>query len=103
MSTNASRHSVELTPELYRNLRGPYNRRNVYGAALSYGPVLSLNEHTSKMFESVSEFALCREEGLLSELNLDRDSIESIALRYLPRQRNINPRYSQLLEVDCES
>src|SRR5438270_9821355 len=33
-------HSLELTPEVYSRLRGPYNRRNVYGAALAYGPVL---------------------------------------------------------------
>ncbi|MGB0744639.1 MAG: hypothetical protein ACPGSB_08940 [Opitutales bacterium] len=29
---------VEVTPEFYRQLKGPYNRRNVYGAALSYAP-----------------------------------------------------------------
>jgi len=29
-----------ITPEFYSRLRGPYNRRNVYGAALSYGPRL---------------------------------------------------------------
>ncbi len=31
---------VAITPEFYAHLRGPYNRRNVYGAALSYGPRL---------------------------------------------------------------
>ena len=34
------RQSLPLSPALYRKLRGPYNRRNVYGAALAYGPVL---------------------------------------------------------------
>jgi hypothetical protein len=29
-----------ITPELYSRLAGPYNRRNAYGAALSYGPRL---------------------------------------------------------------
>jgi hypothetical protein len=29
-----------LTPELYAAVRGPYNRRNVYGAALAYAPRL---------------------------------------------------------------
>src|SRR5687767_15861051 len=33
-------HSLPLTPEVYGRMRGPYNRRNVYGAALAYGPVL---------------------------------------------------------------
>ncbi|HEV3459228.1 MAG TPA: hypothetical protein VHG32_21955 [Thermoanaerobaculia bacterium] len=31
---------LPITPELYRRLGGPYNRRNVYGAALSYAPRL---------------------------------------------------------------
>lgn len=31
-------HAVPITPELYTRLGGAYNRRNVYGAALSYGP-----------------------------------------------------------------
>ncbi len=30
--------SMLLTPELYGQLGGPYNRRNVYGAALAYAP-----------------------------------------------------------------
>ena len=29
-----------ITPEYYQRLQGPYWRRNVYGAALSYGPRL---------------------------------------------------------------
>lgn len=32
--------SREITPEFYSQLKGPYNRRNVYGAALSYAPRL---------------------------------------------------------------
>ena len=33
-------HSLPITPELYSQLAGAYNRRNVYGAALSYAPRL---------------------------------------------------------------
>lgn len=31
---------LQITPEVYARLTGPYNRRNVYGAALSYAPRL---------------------------------------------------------------
>jgi hypothetical protein len=31
---------IQITPELYQQLGGSYNRRNVYGAALSYAPRL---------------------------------------------------------------
>src|SRR5271155_1878023 len=33
-------HSLAITPEIYSHLTGPYNRRNVYGAVLAYGPIL---------------------------------------------------------------
>ena len=32
--------SVSVTPELYSLLAGPYNRRNVYGAAIAAAPLL---------------------------------------------------------------
>ena len=32
--------AVPITPELYSRLSGPYNRRNVYGAAMAGGPKL---------------------------------------------------------------
>lgn len=32
--------SITVTPEVYGKLKGSYNRRNVYGAGLSYGPKL---------------------------------------------------------------
>src|SRR5262249_9019819 len=39
---DGSNRFYEITPERYARLRGPYNRRNVYGAALAYGPVLAV-------------------------------------------------------------
>lgn len=32
--------SIPITPELYGRLRGPYNRRNIYGAAIAAAPRL---------------------------------------------------------------
>jgi hypothetical protein len=32
--------SIPITPELYARLKGPYNRRNVYGAAIAAAPRL---------------------------------------------------------------
>ncbi len=33
-------HALPITPKLYAQIEGAYNRRNVYGAALSYSPRL---------------------------------------------------------------
>lgn len=32
--------NLKITPELYQKIKGPYNRRNVYGAVIAYGPAL---------------------------------------------------------------
>src|SRR5438034_916622 len=50
--------SLEVTPELYARLRGPYNRRNVYGAALAFGPVLATDARTAPLFEAVARRAV---------------------------------------------
>jgi hypothetical protein len=51
--THGIAHTLELTPREYRKVQGPYNRRNAYGAALSYAPVLVANPRTRAMHQSV--------------------------------------------------
>lgn len=63
-------HSEEITPQRYEGLRGPYNRRNVFGAVLAYGPVLVSDPRTRPMFEAVSAYALCGQAPLLKELDV---------------------------------
>src|SRR5262249_3975793 len=59
-------HSLHVTPEVYARLRGPYNRRNVYGAALAYGPVLP-----AELRDPVMRYAVCGNAPLLRELGID--------------------------------
>lgn len=47
-----------ITPELYAKLDGPYNRRNTYGAVLSYGPALEA-PHERALVDSVLRYGLC--------------------------------------------
>jgi len=85
-STGAA-HSVEITPKRYAHLRGPYNRRNVYGAVLAYGPVLASDERTRPMFDSVARYAVCGEGPLLRELRIDaRDATGPVRIRLQPRE-----------------
>lgn len=67
---DGERHSVRITPALYARLAGPYNRRNVYGAALAYGPVLTADPRTRVLFHSIITYALCGKAPLLSELGI---------------------------------
>lgn len=64
-------HSLELTPQTYKSLRGPYNRRNVFGAVVAFGPLLSSDARTRPMFERVAAYALCGDAPLLRELGVD--------------------------------
>ena len=63
-------HSTRISPENTTGLRGPYNRRNMYGAVLAYGPVLQSDPSARPMFEAVSRYALCGDAPLLKELGI---------------------------------
>lgn len=74
-----------LTPERYARLRGPYNRRNAYGAALAYGPVLATNPRTKPMLDAVVAFGLTGDAPLLGELGLDASARTGpVRVRYEP-------------------
>jgi hypothetical protein len=73
---------VALTQEMYAKLRGPYNRRNVYGAALAYGPVLSTDPRTRAMFDEVSLYALCGDRPILRELGIEVPRDARVRIRY---------------------
>ncbi len=78
-------HSLEITPEVYSKLKGPYNRRNVYGATVAYGPVLAANPKTKPMFDAVARYAMTGEAPMLQELGIDITQIEGpIRIRYDP-------------------
>ncbi len=80
-------HSLELTSLLSERLQGPHNRRNAYGAAIAYGPVLFSRPRTRPMFESLQRFALCGEAPLLRELGIDPATLKgrpSVKLEPLP-------------------
>ena len=71
-------HSIEIRPETTAGLRGPYNRRNVYGAVLAYGPVLHSDPSVRAMFESISRYALCGDAPLLRELGIPVSEIRGV-------------------------
>jgi hypothetical protein len=74
-------HRAVISPERYAHVRGPYQRRNIYGAALSYGPVLP-----ATMVKPVMRFALCGDAPLVRELGLTpADFAHRIRVRFETR------------------
>ena len=90
-------HSVRITPEIYARLRGPYNRRNVYGAALAYGPVLP-----ESLRDPVMRYALCGDAPLLCELGIETHRIAGrLRIRYEPLPGTDLGDLPHLLEAPC--
>jgi hypothetical protein len=97
-------HSLELTPEVYARLRGPYNRRNVYGAVLAAGPVLVTDPYLKPLFDGVGRYALCGEAPVLRELGLDPGAIRGLVrVRYEPRPGSKDQGLPRVLEAPCEA
>jgi hypothetical protein len=75
---------MPITPAVYGNLGGPYNRRNVYGAALSYAPRLP-----RPLWESVYCHGLAPAGPLRTELGIASDVTDiSVTIRTRTRGRD---------------
>ena len=100
--TDSQFHSIEITPELNSHLRGPYNRRNVYGAVLAYGPVLVPDSKSRPMFDSVANYALCGTAPLLRELGIDPAGISGrVHMRLVPRPGSHIDGLPLIIEPAC--
>jgi hypothetical protein len=92
---------LRLTPELYSRLRGPYARRNVYGAALAYGPVLVEGRRTRSLYRSVVGYALCDPAPVLRELGIDPANAAHVRLLYEPVGGTEMGSLARVLEAPC--
>ena len=97
-----SYHSIEITSERYAQLRGPYNRRNVYGAVLAYGPVLESDPRTFPIFHVLSSYALCRKAPLLRELGIPLEAATGdLHIRLQIRPQVVAPNLPLILRPHC--
>jgi hypothetical protein len=98
---DAVEHALEVTPEVYARLRGPYNRRNAYGAAMAGGPVLVDHPYLHGLFDAVAATALCRTAPVGRELGVDVDgSVGPLRVRYRPQAPSARP-LPLLLDAPC--
>ena len=84
---------MAITPELYGRLGGPYNRRNVYGAALSYAPRLP-----RELWEPVFCYGLAADGPLRAELGLG-SGVSDISVTIRTRTRGRSDAWT--LEPSC--
>lgn len=82
---------VEMTPDLYARVRGPYNRRTVYGGVLAYAPVLP-----AALRDPVLRYAMCGDAPLLRELGIERGAGEAAVVlepRVGPAAADVQTRF----------
>ena len=91
---------LTLDPEVYRNVRGPYNRRNVYGAALAYGPILRADTKLRLMQESVMQYGFCNPGVLRAELGVPVDA-QQLTIHVMPTRQPARKDLELNWEVDC--
>lgn len=86
----------------YSGLRGPYNRRNVYGALIAYGPVLVSNPRTVETWREMARRGFCRENTVLYELAFENLSgVAGANINYHGQVKNAD-RFPAQLEVVCD-
>ncbi|HYB98717.1 MAG TPA: hypothetical protein VEC57_06230 [Candidatus Limnocylindrales bacterium] len=100
---SGNERSLELTPEVYERIQGPYNRRNVFGAALAHGPVLVSDPRTRRMFAWVSNYAMCEPPAvLLWEFGI-AEGASKVRVRLVPREGSRHdPALPLVLSAPCK-
>ena len=93
-------HDLVLDPQTYAGVLGPYNRRNVYGAAFAYGPLLRSDPKLRAMQESVMQYALCDPGVLRAELGIPADAVD-LAARVAPIHDMQRPDLELQWEIRC--
>lgn len=94
--------SIAIDPHVGALLEGPYNRRNVYGAALAYGPILAADARTRAMLDGVLRRALCGERALLAELGVDPARVAGgVRIVYEPLRAGALGDLPLVLEAPC--
>lgn len=79
-------HSLQLTPQTYRNLKGPYNRRNPYGATIAFAPQLAASNRLAPVLDQVTHYGFCGRAPLLRELGIPLEEVASMEVVVLPRE-----------------
>lgn len=89
-----------LTYEVYPQLQGPYNRRNIWGAMLAYGPVLASEPLMQPMFKDIITYGLCGHAPVLRELGIDPAHAQNMSIHYTPRP-GTHPTLPMVIPARC--
>ncbi|MGJ8655990.1 MAG: hypothetical protein ACSHX6_06010 [Akkermansiaceae bacterium] len=69
ITADGQQFEQKLTPSIYQKMQGPYNRRNVYGAVIAYGPALP-----ETIRKATLNYALTEPGSVAQELGIPADA-----------------------------
>ena len=95
---NGDRLETRLTSEMYSNLKGPYNRRNPYGAVLAYGPMLT-EKHEVQLRDQILRYGICSNGPLARELGYEQ-IIRSATISFRSKTKGKEKTWD--FHVECE-
>lgn len=78
---------TEITSEVYTRLRGPYNRRNVYGAAFAGAPIVP-----TQLLDPLLRASLCNDAPLARELGIAGSSHTIVIVPLHGKPMRFEPR-----------
>jgi hypothetical protein len=82
------------SPELYAGLPGPYERRVIYGSALSFGPATP-----QRLFPSTLKYGFCNSGPLAQRMGLKEPLQAATVIGDAPSRRGVVPR----IVVNCDN
>ncbi len=87
----------QITPSFYSQLSGPYNRRNVYGAAIAGGPALQ-SASEKQLWQSVLHYGFCKSSRLQRDFRIEKPVTHAIIH---VTSSTPQPQTTWKLEVSC--
>lgn len=83
-----------ITPEVYSRIKGPYNRRNVYGAAIAFAPILP-EDFRNRVFQ----YGLCDPGPLSEELGLHPKGTGDYKILIISKTRGDTSQWN--FDIEC--
>lgn len=93
------RSSARITPEAYKQLEGPYNLRNVYGAAFAAGPSFQEDPVEQNLWITMMRRAFCQPAMLNESLGIPQD-LRSIEVHVEGRATGMKNTWSKAVSCD---
>ncbi len=102
---------LEITPKLYSQLGGAYNRRNTYGVAFSYGPTFAIGKSPQeqsqdqglKMTDAIIRYGFCNDGPLRKSFAEELSTAKLLRITLHAHSRTAGRKSTWLRTVECKS